>query len=1759
MALLAHATLALAAGLLPRSPALAKDFVTPLSRSALVSSFLALPLLLSVTHGQLMAFALYTLWLAGLWFVVSWLNRWPVLFAAFQGVLGLAVVLGIAAWRGLPRDQVLDLPELQLYALGVAALSLLWVLARHALRESPTSRLLLDPGWPTPDRVMLIGLLPVQLLLAIQGIAPGIAAELGPRGIQTGEVSGVGAAAWVLLGILVVTLVVEARERVRVHTLLGLLVLGLTVPVLIAGAFADQRAVASALRWGLGTCFVLYSVPLWWRSQLAQRFPRVDQDVSVPARWLLIAGTVVPVLLLTVTPVFVFWSGHSSAGVASGSWFLRIPRVVVTVLPLVLVCFGLIGHALREQSPGYAFAVGVGMNLGVSLIVRYYHRQDALAEWWIYLVQANVIAFGVTALLWLGARRHLYGSAGSGPLLGLQVALAPLSVVVLLGYLAVSLVSEPATVSVSVAQGGGWPGWVALALAVGVVGWHLRQRAWRSAGQAVFALLVAVPVLAACVAARWSDRPWLAYHVLAAGWATAATLVLACGWRWTGERRIDAVEPTFPAPLVCTWIQALTALLVGLGLREMAADPASPWWPMATVLAAGGVAAATAVWQRSTGWAFSAGLALNLAVSLVLWHGHHEKPFEEWWVQLVQANVLAWAGGALLWLAVRRRLYGSDSRGMPTAPLLSLQVGLGLLGSAALLVGPAIWLISQPDLAGELARASMAQAGHVWSWLALVVALAAAGWHARQALAHAAIHVVGTVGVVVGVLAACTAARWHPGDWLGYHVLTAAWALVGIGLLAPAYRRPRRIEGAETVPPIEADAARVGWVTALAVLVAGLALRGAWEDPGGSWWSASALLAVSGLAVGLALWQGREGWMLAAGVAVNLAISLILWRTDPGAGSGRWWVLLAQANILTGTAVALVWQGFSRRLYGRAHPEIAITPLLNMQLAFVLLGGIALLAGPAELLLLQPGSADEGMRQTGTVWGWLSFVGATGAAAWHMRGRLVGVGVHILCGMGLGLAVLAACTANTWETDIPWVSYHTLTAACALLGVATLAGGWSIRRRDATETTLAFGTDAVAGWAATFTGLALGLALRGLEVDPLRPWWPAGVALVAGGVCGGLALRQRREWWAFAAGLTVNLAISLLLWAGFQTLDREERWVALVQANVLAGAGVAVLWLLASRRLYGDRGPGITAAPLLGVQVGLILLGNAALLVGPAVRLIAEPYPVAESVRQAGQVWSWLALLAALVVGVWYAGKTLAAGAGHIVRGLGLAVGILAACTVTTWQQGAPWLGYYMLLLAWVLTGWATLLMGWLRTGAAAPNESERGWGSLPSARVTRGWVAVISLLVVGLAVREANWPGFAGQPRLAGVVLTVAGLLAATAVWARREVWAFAAALTVNFAVSLFVWDLYSGTPLALWWSPLLRANLIAVAVVALVWLFLARRLVPGRPGPFTTPLLTLQTAAGSVGAVVLVALPAIWLIRQPESLHSEVYAGGQLAAWLSLLLPALAAAVYLHHSTDRVSLHLLAPVGLAVGVLTACMLGHWDRHDWLAYHTLLVAWVVAALAFLTLAWGRSRWYATSDVPSVKDLPATVVPFPEGTWLTVISLLVVGLSLRGVGMDPGRPWWSAGAILAVSVLAGIRALWQRQEGWALTAGLGVNLAVSLVFWELHHTAPLELWLPRLIQANVIVCSGVALMWVALRPRLDPEQRSGPLLGLQLLLAVGGNIVLLAVPLALLVARPWTVNPLVREAGEIWGWLALLPALAASAWHCRRVTRSGLE
>lgn len=1763
VALLSHATLVLGASLLLRARGAAAtnggstveaDVVIPLGRSALLSSFLAVPLLLGPDRASFGALAGHALWLAALWLVMAWRERWPILFAGFQAALAAAVVLAGAVWRGVPAS----LEDLQVQGIGLAALSLVWVVVRRVLRAYPVARHLLDPGWPQPDRILLAALLLAQLILAATGIAPGVSAELSPviAGAPPTAVAGVGAAGWILLAVLALALLVESWDEVEAPALLGLIPLALAVPALVAGLAAEQRAVASALRWGLGVCFLVCSVPLWWRGQLAGLLRRAGRridttlDVSTAARWSLIACAALPVVLLTLAPIAVRLSGHLPAGPLAESFFVRAGRLVATVVPLVLVCVGLVGHALREKSPGYAFAVGLGLHVGLSLLLRYHHRGANLEDWWVYLAQVNASAAAVMALLWLAARRHLYGESRSGMLLVVQVAIGPAINALLLGSLALGLAVQVAgAVPASVQQGGGPWGWVALLLAGVVLGWELRGLAWQGAGSVGCALLAALAVPAACAAAMGGADLLPGFHALGVGWAAAAALLLAGGWREfpTTTSREGRAEAVLPAPLVRIWVAVLGGLLVALALREAAYNPARPAWPVGMVLAASALLAGMALWQRREGWALAAALGLNVAVSLIVWRGYAADEPGHWWVRLAQANVFASAAGAMLWLTAARRLHGERRADPRTAPLLTVQVALALLGSVLLLAGPALQLIVQP----AVAHPSVLQAGEAWNWLALGAALAAGLWYARGTPAYAAGHVLGAVGLAVGVLAACTVRLRSGEGWTAYHVLAGAGGLTGAGLLLAGWVRLRLRRDEETAA-LPVDRMRAGWLAGYIALLAVLGLRAAWETPFGPWWPAGMVLVAGGLAAGLALWRGREAWMLAAGLAANAAVSLLVVHHREALAA--WWYTLGQANVLVAAGVALAWLALARRLYGTGRPEVSAAPLLNLQVALALLGGILLLAVPAVEVIVAPDGVHRLALQAGELSGWLALLSSLAAAGWYAGRILIRGAAHVLCGLGLAVGVLAACTALQWAPGVPWVSYHTLMTAWVLTALATLVGGWlAARRRTGTDANGPRGhlDGAVLAWLAAVGVLVVGLALRAAPHDPTGHAWAAGAVLGVGTLFAATALVERREGWAFAAALALELAVGLVVWESHLGRPFEEWWVFLVQAVTTAGAGTALLWLAARRPLYGSRVPRLGEAPLLNVQIALPLAGNLVLVGAAAVHLIAHPDALGHLVTAVGEVGGWLALLAAGAAALRHL-RTMAGRVSlHLVGGLALAAGVLAACTAGRWQPAGEWLAYHVLAVGWTVAGALLLAIGrkrWPAPFGVERHSADETPARLPELWALRGWLTGVGLLVLGLALCAAvDDPARPWWP--AGIVLALGALTAVRAAWQRHEGWAFAAGLALNVAASLVLWrGEHVGLPHS-WPLRLAQANVAACAVAALVWLGVRRALgQASRP----RPLLTLQVALALAGNVLLLGSAAAILALQPTPVHEVVALAGDGWGWAALLPALPAAAWYFGLAARSRAAELLGVGGLTLGVLAASTVAAWAPDTWAAYHSLMTAWVVAG--FVLLAAGWAAWGRYSCLPSTDEtcLPR-ISEDSVRAWIGSFALLVVALALRAVAWEPAGPWWPAGAVGAVALLCGGVALWQRREGWAFAAGLALNLAVSLLAWGQHHGLPLGRWWVFLVQANVLASSAVAVIWLAAYRRFYPDRAPGRLLHLHVLLGLAGNAGLLLPPLVWLVLDPGGLPATVAQAGGPVGWLALLSAALVAGWHLRRV------
>ena len=426
----------------------------------------------------------------------------------------------------------------------------------------------------------------------------------------------------------------------------------------------------------------------------------------------------------------------------------------------------------------------------------------------------------------------------------LQIGMAVTATALVLGIALLDLALLPVgwqTWSVTV---GGPLGWIAFLLplvALQLRG-RLRPQVVGLSGMAVFGLL-------ACTVgglhASWNvsiDPVW-GYRTLMLGWAVYALLIVAATW-WVASLRTadDAAGP--PQGLIrmaAVWVRVAGILAVLLGLQAAFWHDEERLWAAATIAVASAAGATMAVWRRREGWAFAAALGVNVAASLVVWHFEllRDPRFDAYWLRLVQANVIASAAIAVVWLAARKRLYELREMTLGESPLLALQVLLPVIGNGVLAVIPVVWLIQAPESLPMWMFDLAAPQG----WIGLVLTAAVAAWYLRQTLPADLLHVLGGLAVAAGVLAACSAASLyqHPGGpWIAYHTLTTAWAAAGLVVLAAALAGraiARNLVGPESL--IEP------WVATIGTITVAMATLHAFHDPARPWWAAGAILIVS--------------------------------------------------------------------------------------------------------------------------------------------------------------------------------------------------------------------------------------------------------------------------------------------------------------------------------------------------------------------------------------------------------------------------------------------------------------------------------------------------------------------------------------------------------------------------------------------------------------------------------------------------------------------------------------------------------------------------------------------------------------------------------------------------------------------------------------------------------------------------------------------------------------------------------------------------
>jgi hypothetical protein len=915
VAFLVHASLAILASVglfFLATPASRADrlYGTPLRWIALASAALAPFGLLTSPEINTLLIAGIAAWIATVWLVTAVLAESALLFCAAQvAAIAAAICVG-QAWgtaRFGPINQASDffqMPRLQLSAVALALLGLVWMTMRSLLRNVPRVIRLLNPPVPAFDWLVLGALVLASFSLAVDAVLPGLARELDLAILSfefTGLLTGVGA--WLLLGILGVNLLLGLREREAPAALHGLVFLGVVGALVWAGGFGSEPATVRAVCWGLSLYFLAATALSWFRAQFSLLGARVGMSLQLDelyarsARGWLLFLTVAPVAFLSVVALvntLVFWNRIDLNSVINLDYY---PGAGSLILSLALVFTGLVGNAIRERSPGHAFAAGLILNLFAA--AWYLHsaarspgRVEAID--WPQLFQVVALAAASWSLLWLVSRRWIGTWLESeGPvgrlLMSLQISQPVLANGILLLLGAFLIITGFDLDPGLTARIGGPLGWCLLTLTIGVVVGRAQQAGRFAAPWCFSSLGLAIVTLAACSVSRWGEG-W-AIRTLLLGWAAYLPVLVASAWLVDKQRdRAGIFQAALSPAAVAFWVRLIGITVVVLGLQTVVQRD-DYLWAAAAIALAGLSGSVMAIWLGQENWAFFAGLAVNLAASIVLWQAPSTLQIEAWWIQFVQVNVLVAAAVALVWTGARRLIYPGGEVNWRAAPFLLAQVAVTFGLNFLLLFGPGLLVVAAPSRA--LPDYFAVFAGPV-SWAALILPAAAASWYASQTEQAARGHVLMITGLLLGVVTALTlGVRYPEHSWVAYHTLLASWGGLGL-LLMTAEPAVRMIDAGETPfsPfPFVVSLLVFGtrqfrvWSYLVGSLILLLAFRIARIDPQAPYWSSGSVLVVAFMAGATAIRMRSQAHVYVSGLLLVVAsfMAWLVWNPIPQA------------------------------------------------------------------------------------------------------------------------------------------------------------------------------------------------------------------------------------------------------------------------------------------------------------------------------------------------------------------------------------------------------------------------------------------------------------------------------------------------------------------------------------------------------------------------------------------------------------------------------------------------------------------------------------------------------------------------------------------------------------------------------------------------------------------------------------------------------------------------------------------------------------
>jgi hypothetical protein len=886
--------------------------------------------------------------------------------------------------------------------------------------------------------------------------------------------------------------------------------------------------------------------------------------------------------------------GDPIVGPAPGSFFDRLGPVGSYVPPVALLALVLAGHAIREQSSGFAFVAGLVTNAAVTF--GYILAQSPGGSlWdvslWVRLAQLNAITSSLVAWVWQ-KRLAMLDRAGKGrgtpvpALLNATIALA-----VVLTWLPLLVVPLRSHFSLTV-------DFLVLTLVWGLLAW-MTESVWLSLG-AQLAALAATLLGTGLFLARQpeflsSAARWLAaWSVARLGCAGAVFALVTIGVRLlirsllaarpsSGIRqRLSRLADT-PFAVDHAVLLVLSAVVISLAVsgvvpgvdQELApqsrstlltsmteADTSAPvvssstiiaWpgfdyrhaagggsWALLTLVLAGLLAKQWIRFQRGDLW-----LALGVAGMAALLFASAWEPSRAVASALRWSTALALFGGSLLvWNRDHLgRLAMSAGWSIPSepaasgsSPLVAILLSLMLLPLAGM--GAYVCLEAlQARLPAPAIRDAWGVSAAVFAGLAILTFL----WgRLEQGLTGAgerqpAMDLARSTLVVLLTLATMVL--------LAISVHVVAQALAGDPIVGPApgslFDRLGPI--VSYVPPI----------ALLALVLAGYAFRE--QSPGFAF--------ASGLVANVA---ATTGYVLAQPASVSLS-------------DARLWVGLAQWNVITSSLVAWVWQGgiFLANRHGKRL--VVGTPALlviTIDLAVALIC-LSLVVGAFTLwITTYPSSLHVAL--TGPL-GWIAFDMLLLLVAAHPRAvslRSLGMGHALLLGFTTFLAFnLARSDSGDWRT------YHAMLAAPVVAALLSLGLAWHFAGLRLGTMSLPSRAAAVR-WGSFALALVVVFALRGYLTfsDPTGPWWSIGALASVIPLSIVLAVWSRSDFYLGVAAMLVNLAGSLAFFE-WSRLHSSAPLLDLAYLNALALAAPVPVWLWVQSRWLRSNVAGTETTP----------------------------------------------------------------------------------------------------------------------------------------------------------------------------------------------------------------------------------------------------------------------------------------------------------------------------------------------------------------------------------------------------------------------------------------------------------------------------------------------------------------------------------------------------------------------------------------------------